>query len=52
MANGLITNIDDDGKHYKNYYRTTEWGEAHIKQMCSLPLPERVFLDREGNIIV
>ena len=52
MANGLITNIDDDGKHYKNYYRTTEWGEAHIKQMCSLPLPERVFLNREGNIIV
>ena len=32
-------------------YRTTERGSAHIKQLCSLPLPKQVWADQNGRVI-
>jgi|688.fasta_scaffold265311_2 hypothetical protein len=32
-------------------HRTTERGVAHIKQLCSLPLPKQVWADQNGRVI-
>jgi hypothetical protein len=32
-------------------HRTTERGSAHIKQLCSLPLPKHVWANQNGRVI-
>lgn len=35
----------------KDCYRTTDKGEAHIIQLCSLDLPERAWVGSNGKVI-
>ena len=32
-------------------YRTTERGRAHVKQLCTLPLPSSAWVDNNGKVI-
>ena len=34
-----------------NGYETTERGRAHVKQLCSLPLPSSAWVDGNGKVI-
>jgi hypothetical protein len=36
---------------YLSTHKTTERGVAHIKQLCSLPLPKLVWADQNGRVI-
>ena len=47
LQKGLIVLVDESSATY----RTTDKGDAHIRQMCSLSLPIPVWADAEGNII-
>lgn len=35
----------------KNKYKTTERGRAHIKQLCTLPLPNSAWVNENGKLI-
>jgi DNA-binding PadR family transcriptional regulator len=35
----------------KNKYKTTEKGRAHVKQLCTLPLPSSAWVDSNGKLI-
>lgn len=43
MAEADTTNL--------NKYKTTERGRAHIKQICTLPLPSSDWVDSNGKLI-
>ena len=43
--NGLIVNEGD------GVYTTTDLGEAHIQQLCSLPLPKLQYVRFDGVLI-
>lgn len=44
LNNGLI-------EEEKASYRTTERGNAHIRQLCNLPFPTQMWADKDGNKI-
>ena len=44
LKNGLI---EPD----KGAYRTTERGKAHVQQLCNLPFPTQMWVDKDGNKI-
>lgn len=33
------------------FYKTTDKGNAHLTQLCNLPLPKQVFVDKNGDEI-
>jgi len=41
---GLLANIEPP-------YTTTSKGVAHVKQLCTLPLPEQVWVSRTGEVL-
>ncbi len=44
LNNGLI-------EEEKASYRTTERGKAHVQQLCNLPFPTQMWVDKDGNKI-
>jgi hypothetical protein len=46
---GVVTKVDQGV--YRTY-RATEKGQAHIHQLCQIPLPEQKWVDHQGQAIV
>lgn len=46
---GLIER--NQNERYKDGYKTTDRGAAHIEQLCNLPLPINAWVDKNGELI-
>jgi hypothetical protein len=51
LAQGMLEPVEADDNGITIRYTTTERGVAHVKQLCSLPLPVRAWVDSTGKII-
>lgn len=43
---GLITPVDEDWQ-----WETTARGDAHVRQLLALPLPEKAWVGADGRVI-
>lgn len=50
LIEGQVFKVDDDVST-RNKYKTTERGRAHVKQLCTLPLPSSAWVNENGKLI-